>query len=444
MIIKKISFIVLLVFLLRQITYTQEVKFTPGENQNIKSEINTLLGKYEEYASFSKDGINIDPAMVNNFKGLFSSTNINVYNNLEPERPFEQNIAVNEYINKIESYYQGGLEVKLNWDVEQLSNPYSLLYAKNKYQLYLPVEIKLIGLYKGKRIHNTIESLYFVFNLKRTREGLSDFKIHAIQLIKPVFQGPKKSNIYLSLHGAPLYTKIYSKEIFNNENWSAKGETGFSFGIKLSYFFSDYFGINTGIGYSNYRTQYLLKDFDNYGTNTLQDEDEDGDIYYKYFIDTDVKEYCTLNYLDIPLGIVIKPAKERRIVPFLNFGLQISYLLSSNFNASGHSSYQGYYPYYHVVLYDLEEYGFTTRDIEENDDWKLSTFTISAFFSPGVSVSLSRSISLGLNTGIYIGLNDLRYEKAKYREDFINTTGTEPSKISTQAFGLNLFLLFKL
>lgn len=444
MIIKKISIIVFLIFLLRQITYAQEVKFTPGENQSIKSKINTLLRKYEEYASFSKDGMNIDHDMVNNFKGLFGSTNINVYNNLEPEQPFEQNITVDEYIYKIVSYYQSGLEVKLNWDVEQISNPFSVLYTKNNYRLYLPVEIQLIGLYKGKRIHNTKESLYFVFKLKRTKEGLSDFKIHAIQLVEPVFQGPKKSNIHLSFHGAPLYTKIYSKDIFNNENWSAKGQTGFCSGIKIAYFFNDYFGINTGIKYSSYRTQYLLKNFDNYGINTLQDEDKDGDIYYKYFIDTDVKEYCKLNYLDIPLGIMIKPLKERRIIPFLNFGLQISYLLSTNFDATGHSSYQGYYPHYHVVLYDLEKYGFTTRDIKENDDWELSPFTISAFFSPGVSIALFRSVSFGINPGIYIGLNDLGYEKAKYREDFINTIGTEPDKISTQAFGFNLFLLFRL
>lgn len=444
MILKKIGFIVVLTFLLRQITFNQEVKFTPRENQRIKSEINTLLGKYEEYASFSKDGINIDPAMVNEFKGLFSSANINVYNNLEPAQPFEQNISVNDYIHKIESYYQSGLEVKLNWNIEQLSNPINALYTKNKYQLFLPVEIRLIGLYKGNRINNSKESLYFVFKLKRTKEGLSDFKIHAIQIVKPVFKGPKKSNIYLSFHAAPIYTKIYSKDIFNDENWSAKGELGFNFGLKLSYFFSENFGINTGVGYSNYKTQYLLKDFDNYGINTLQDEDEDGDVYYKYFVDTDVEEYCKLNYLDIPLGIMLKPAKERKIVPYLNFGLQISYLISANFDVTGHSSFQGYYPYYHVVIYDLEEYGFTTHDIEENDNWKLSTVTVSAFLSPGLLISLSRSVSVGINPEIYMGLNDLGYKKAKYREDFINTTGTEPDKMSTQAYGLNLFLLFKL
>jgi len=440
----KISFIAVLIFLLRLTTFTQDVKFTPRENQRIKSEINTLLGKYEKYASFSKDGINIDQTMVNEFRGLFSSANINVYNNLDPEQPLEQNISVNDYIHKVESCYQGGLEIKLNWNIEQLSNPFNVLYTKNKYQLYLPVEIRLIGLYKGNRIHNTKESLYFVFKLKRTKEGLSDFKIHAIQLIKPIFLGPKKSNIYLSIHGAPLYTKIYSKEIFNDKNWNAKGEIGFNFGLKLSYFFSDNFGINTGIGYSSYKTQYLLNDFDNYGINTLQSEDEDGDIYYKYFVDTDVEEYCTLNFLDIPLAIMLKSAKERKIVPYINFGLQISYLISSNFDVTGYSSFQGYYPYYHVVIYDLEEYGFTTRDIEENDNWNLNAFTISAFFSPGVSISLSRSVSIGINPGIYIGLNDLGYEKAKYREDFINTTGTKPDKVSIQAYGLNLFLLFKL
>ncbi len=444
MIVKKLSFIILLIFLLHHITFTQEVKFTAKENQWIKSEINNLLGKYEEYASFSKDGVNIDPAMVNKFKDLFSSTNRTVYNNLEPGQPSGQNITVNDYIIKIKSFYQSGLEVKLIWNIEQMSNPFNVLNTINRYQLFLPVEIRLLGLYKDNRIHNFKENLYFVFMLKRTKEGLSELKIHNIQKVKPAFKVSKKSNLHLCLNAAPLYTKIYSKDIFNHEYWGAKGEIGFNLGLRVSYFFSNTLGINAGIGYSSCRTQYFLKDFNNYGINTLQDEDEEGDIYYKYFVDTDVEEYSTLNYLDIPLGITLRPVKERNIVPFLNFGLQISYLLSSNFNATGYSSYQGYFPYYHVVLYDLEEYGFTNRDIEENDDWKVRPINISAFLSAGVSISISRSVSLGINPEVYLGLNDLGYKKAKYREDFINTTGKEPGKTYIQAYGLNLSLLFKL
>ena len=181
MILKKISFIIVLIFLFRQITSSQEVKFTPKENQRIKSEINTLLGKYEKCAIFSKDGINIDPTLVNEFRGLFSNSNINVYNNLDLVRPLEQNISVNDYIHKVESYYKGGLEIKLNWNIEQLSNPFNVLYTKNKYQVFLPVEIRLLGLYKGNRINNSKDSLYFVFKLKRTKK---DYQILKFMLYK--------------------------------------------------------------------------------------------------------------------------------------------------------------------------------------------------------------------------------------------------------------------
>jgi hypothetical protein len=207
------------------------------------------------------------------------------------------------------------------------------------------------------------------------------------------------------------------------------------------------FGLYGGLGLSNYRTDYEVRDYINYDplTDSLfvlyPKEDKDGDTYYE-LISASVTENASLTYLSIPLGIRYSIGKEKLRVTG-QVGLEFSFLLSSRYNASGNSGHRGYYPDYHVVLYDLPDYGFYEGDINTSGEWALSTFNLSTQVSLGAEMELTKNIFLFAGPFLSYGLTDLEYNTAKHKDDYISLSG-DPGKLNTFGAGLVIELIYKL
>ena len=171
--------------------------------------------------------------------------------------------------------------------------------------------------------------------------------------------------------------------------------------------------------------------------------DKDGDSYYRY-IQSDLEEQNSLTFLDASLGVNLnKFLGKRNFGLYLNTGLQFSYLFMSRYTLTGSSSHTGYYPEYHVVLYNLEDYDFTSEDLNDENDWELNSMNISAYMSFGLLVKLHRLVYLNAGPYLIYGISDLKYDTPKHRDDYISTIGI-PGRTNTQALGLNVSLLFVL
>ncbi len=247
---------------------------------------------------------------------------------------------------------------------------------------------------------------------------------------------------YISVYFNPLYTRIYNKDIFNDEYWTASPGPGYNTGLGITFLPRKSIGVYSGLSLTNYRTDLSLENYINESNTTLL-TDKDNDIYYRY-IQADVRENNSLTYFDLSLGVSYIKLNTRESLGFYaSAGCQLSYLFEGKYQISGTSTHRGYYPDYHVVLYDLEDYDLTTENLNSEDTWDLSSYNLSGYLSFGLLVKLFRSVSIKAGPMVIYGINDLKYEIAKHRDDYISTVGV-PGKTNTEAAGINIAFLFKL
>ena len=101
----------------------------------------------------------------------------------------------------------------------------------------------------------------------------------------PLCRFSEESKLAFSLYGGPVFTRIYSGDIFMGEDWDAWGETGYQAGLKTYYSLNPGISVYAGVGLSNYRSVYEILDFDNSRDSVIKDEqykeiDMDGEEYF--------------------------------------------------------------------------------------------------------------------------------------------------------------------
>ncbi|UCH13800.1 MAG: outer membrane beta-barrel protein [Bacteroidales bacterium] len=458
--------------------------FTVTQKRLIASKIDELLENYRKYSGLSEDGAEISALYTKKFNELFTGTkDVYVYNDIDPEKLLDEKITVAEYVTKVKSWYKAGLAMRLSWDAMFMSDAVQLPDSKKDYSVSLLLEKQVMGIYKSEIIINNTNDLYFIIEFERSGKAFSNFKIAGIQKEKPVLEIPEEPEVEIvekkkeqekqkepekepkeepekepkkepkqvtrkemensiSLYFNPLYTQIYNNDVYSDDNWKAEGTFGYSGGIGYTYYLSRSVGVFGGLSLTNYKTNLKLENF-NIETNTLQLIDKDNDVYYRY-IQADVEEQNSLTYLDVSLGANLnKYIKENAFGIYLSAGGQFSYLFMSKYKITGSSTHTGYYPEYHVVLYDLPDYDFTSENLDDENDWELNSFNISAYLSFGVFARVHRLIYLSAGPYIVYGVADLKYDTAKHRDDYISTIGV-PGRTNTQAAGLNISLIFVL
>jgi hypothetical protein len=448
----KLLYIALPVLLISNIVSSQE--FSDEQKKTIAAETDKLLENYQKYGAFSENGANISTAYVNNFKNLFkNTTNVYLYNDIDPEGLLDTSITVMEYIFKVQTWYPDGLDIDMSWDASLISEPVSVDGSNQNYVMSILLQKQVMGVYQSKKIQNNIVDLYFLIGFEKAGRNLRNFKIAGIQKERPVLEKPeekvvavprivKEEVIFVSIFGRPLYSMIYSKDIFSDNFWKAKGGIGYSAGLQFLYLTDQSYGVYAGLSMSNYKSFFKLENFDNEGNSELL-TDKDGDDYYRY-VQADVEEWNSLSYIDLSLGGYYALNNNKEITPYISAGAQLSFRLVGKYKIEGSSTHMGYYPKYHVILYDLEDYDFTSdENIKSESTWEVNPLLILAYFSCGLRFELSNIGYLYFGPSIVFGLTDLKYDTAKHRDDYISTVGI-PSKTNIMAGGINLSLEFTL
>ena len=408
----------------------------------LNTEVNRILKVFGKYSSCQPGDTMLE--IPDEYTAVFAE-DAWILNILNPYEQDQKQVSPGEYYRFIRDSYTTGLNLKLHFNTGNMSRPVAADAGNMNFIVYLPMTVTAVGLYKSQKIINLNREYYAVIGFHYENSLVSNVTILYIQAVKPImnykFTTNKESYLAFGLYGGPGFTRIYSQDIFTDEHWDAWGEFGYQAGLKMIYMLGKDIGLYGGIGISNYRSVYEIIGFNNDSLiDHYQRVDKDEDTYLEY-ISATVTENNSLTYLDIPIGIRYSIGKEK-----LHFtgqaGFAFSFLLSSRYSATGNSDHSGYYPQYHVLLYDLPDYGFSEGPVDANGTWELSVFNLSAHVSLGAEMKLSDNLLLFAGPYVNYGLTDLEYKTAKHRDDYINLSGN-PGKLNTFITGLMLELTYK-
>jgi hypothetical protein len=408
----------------------------------LNSEVNRILRVFGKYSAYEPGDTTL--GIPGEYTAVFAD-DAWILNFLNPYEQDQKQISPGEYYRFIRDSYTAGLSLKLHYNTGNLSRPVAADAGNINLIVYMPFTITAVGLYHSQKIINLNREYFAILGFRYENNLVSDVKILYIQAVKPImnykYTTTKESAFAFGIYGGPGFTRIYSQNIFTDENWDAWGEFGYQAGLKMIYLLGKDIGLYGGVGISNYRSVYEIIGFNNDSLiDHYQRVDRDEDTYLEY-ISATVTENNSLTYLDIPIGIRYSIGKEK-----LHFtgqaGFAFSFLLSSNYSATGNSDHSGYYPQYHVLLYDLPDYGFSEGPVDANGKWELSTFNISAQVSLGAEMKLGDNLFLFAGPYVNYGLTDLEYKTAKHRDDYISLSG-DPGKVNTFIAGLTIELTYK-
>lgn len=249
--------------------------------------------------------------------------------------------------------------------------------------------------------------------------------------------------IFLDL--SPTYSRIYNKTIFDDDLWNANGGMGYA--LDFGYFIriNRYVGLNIALGISNYQAEI---GFDSY-TRTYSTVDIDNDEVDKTIEVSNLSQKTKLLNVDFPVFIELGNPNTHNISYYVRLGVKFSIPLSYEFTSSGNTTMDGYYPDYFVLLYDIPELGFeSNKSVVIADETKLSSFTISAFASAGVTIPVSDYIILKIGATLNYGLSEISDEKLS-ADDISFFTGTCNSllmapegKTVVQSAGLEVGIIY--
>lgn len=424
---------------------------TFGQN-NMKIEVINFMEEYEKYASFTKDGLSYEASYEKPFQQLFVRNNLSnkaksyqVFNDIDTlvERPY---IKASGYVKKISKNFPKGINVIINViKIDKLKEN----------RLAVQVIKKVFGLTNSKEIYKKDFALVFIIKYKEDENG----QIRQLKILKITAEGyPREPmGLYIGLNIQPAISSIATKDFLNSDNtygnWTEKGKMTFSGGLEMNYYFEKYpfLGIGARINYTTYKSTFELSSF--HQTPFKDQIDQDGDLFHLLAEGNNLNEETKLSFIEIPmfakLRFILYDSKIFNHI-FFNLGPVFSIGVSNSVIVDGTYTYRGYYPEYHVVLYDIPEYGYyTDTNINSTAESKTKSFNMSGLIEAGINIPLMGE-ALNMNLSVLYQKGFLNISETN--DDYLLTEGYDKnnsilgsrSKVSTGLFGLNIGVLYKI
>ncbi len=406
--------------------------------------VTELLGKYQQYGQFTKDGVQLDEQYIYEFSLLFDKYRFRgIYDDLSIDGEIKFNLP-DDYIEYIRFFYPQGVDQTI--DLENISILDSTL-KDGIYNIIVKARKHLTGIHGAREIHRLDEELYFFIKVSVTDlENTSRYKISGImsrEKYSKYIASNNSKGIYLGITGGYNFTRIYNSQVYSSEIWSESMVNTFKYTIDLTFQFTNSFGLGVGYSNSEYGTLFTINDYSQTSDAILTDID--GDFYNPVFQDLNLKEDNTIKCQEIPF--LIKTRAGTGIVKFnFNFGAVYSIVKESYYTLDGSSSIAGYYQQHYVTLRNIPEYGFGDFNYSP-DEIKTMTLTeqlISAYASLGLSFNIGRSILLKVGGQMNYGLTDIGFSSIRHSNDFNNTLGDPLGSSFLQSAGIEIGLSYRI
>jgi len=249
--------------------------------------------------------------------------------------------------------------------------------------------------------------------------------------------GPSKTKIVNS-------GSVYDTSLINNKVNTVFGTA------EIGYFFSDYFGISTGLGYVSYKTKLNLNTYQ----KNFEAIDSENEPFNMKITGSGIQEIQTVNFLSIPLCVHLRLPFNQTFGLFLKTGINLSLPVSNKYNSSGTFTYKGYYPKYNVTLENLPKYGFANDTIiTSNGELDIKKLHFNTLLSVGCEVNITNSMQIGIAANFTNSLLKESYssrvinispDKFLLTQDIkhINSVMEGSSKATAQSVGLEITLRF--
>lgn len=251
----------------------------------------------------------------------------------------------------------------------------------------------------------------------------------------------KKPGKFVGLCLGPSQSHIINEGTLSVSELLSNKKTSFSGSIEVGYFFSNYFGLSSGIGLISYKTHLTLDTYQNQ-FNTIDSENES---YERRVSGSDIKEIQEISFLGVPICINIRLPLIKTIGFFLQTGVNMGIPLNKNYKSSGTFTYKGYYPADNVLLENIPTYGFPSNINNESDGkLELKPIGFNAIVSGGFDFFITKKIQIALAACYNKSLSNISESTSpdKFQlssdADQINSFMGGSSKVSAKSVGLRL------
>ena len=169
--------------------------------------------------------------------------------------------------------------------------------------------------------------------------------------------------------------------------------------IRYAYFFTENWGITTGIGASNYFSDGILNHTKQWDGQT----DTDGENYDHRAVTQDWKERQSAWMIDIPIAAAWQMPINQKLHLFADAGLKIGFpIAGSRHLVSGSLKHEGWYEPWHLLL-DMNGHDFYEEKIGEDFpkdrhplDWRMPAVGVMADAGVLLPVAKQLDLSVGL------------------------------------------------
>jgi len=196
---------------------------------------------------------------------------------------------------------------------------------------------------------------------------------------------------------------------YNINKGTQQGKAGYTLNAAYSYFFSQQWGLQTGVGIQNFSAQSTL----NFLSESLE-TDMDGDPYiFKTNFQNSLEKQNSFN-IDIPLTGQYRHFFNKKVGLLATVGAKISIPISTNYETTGGQFVTtGYYDRWNVELSEIPQHGFATCSNTFKGNYTLKPAYLAVIEIGGL---FKMSEKLDLYAGAYFnyGLNNILTPYSKY------------------------------
>lgn len=216
--------------------------------------------------------------------------------------------------------------------------------------------------------------------------------------------------------------------------------------VEIGHFFSENFGLVTGLSYSSYGSQTVISDYN----SKIQTVDIENDTYELTIEGSDIEEKEEIQVLGVPVSFIYHSAISNKTGFFLMTGVNLSVPLRERYENSGVFTCRGYFPDYNVTLENLPEYGFP-KDLKIESDGNLLVKRINymVHFVGGFDFFLSNSVQIAVSAFYERSISNI--SDYSVSQDFrilqdqqINSIMSGSRKTNLQSFGVKLGIRYYL
>ena len=215
--------------------------------------------------------------------------------------------------------------------------------------------------------------------------------------------------------------------------------------LEFGYFFSDYIGLSSGIGFISANGQVTLSSYQNKFNTT----DSENETYERQVSGTNIKEVQNIGFLSVPILLNIRLPLNKKMGFFLQTGIDVLVPITKNYHSSGTFTYKGYYPAYNVLLENLPAYGFLSNaNIATDGKLELKPLCFDAIATAGFDFSIQKNMQFAIAASYNQSLSNISGytlpEKFRLSTDVnqMNSLMGGSSKATVQSMGLKITLRY--